>query len=444
MDERMSQGSPAEQPIQASEADGGVPTGTPLADPRALTILTTEHWSLLSARSLVYNEAFARAGMFLTFLSATLVALGLLSTATGFSREFLLVAATLFALDLFIGVATMARVASATADDIRCIQGMNRLRHAYHEMVPGLEHYFISGKHDDVRGVFAAYGAAEDVMSRPGLLHGFTTVPGMLGVICAAVAAVLAGVTVLLVTVAPIAAVVAAVITFAVGIAASMVNDDAPDRGLRGDVAVGLSVTADPGGATRCTRRTVSDSDPGRPRFGTGATRQAGPDADDRDQPAEERKRRYGRARAVMTARATVAIPKQANQRMSTTSVAENRLGWSADAMSVATVNASIPGTIVQTSCHPSVRDAMRLPTPYASSGPEYARARNASTAHGQTDATAPGRRNSAAASVVTITPCARRKARAQPGRASLAVRAPAAWAGVRASRTNSTSAITG
>src|SRR5438552_392944 len=44
----------------------------PLADPRALTILATEHWSLLSARSLVYNEAFARTGMFLTFLSASL------------------------------------------------------------------------------------------------------------------------------------------------------------------------------------------------------------------------------------------------------------------------------------------------------------------------------------------------------------------------------------
>ncbi|HEY4190726.1 MAG TPA: hypothetical protein VGM28_09910, partial [Candidatus Limnocylindrales bacterium] len=57
-----------------------------LADPRALTILTTEHWSLLSGRSLVYNEAFSRAGMFLSFLAATLVALGLMAGAMGFGH----------------------------------------------------------------------------------------------------------------------------------------------------------------------------------------------------------------------------------------------------------------------------------------------------------------------------------------------------------------------
>ena len=58
------------------------PRNDALADPRALTILNTEHWSLMSARGLVYNEAFARAGMFLAFLSATLVAMGLVATAT--------------------------------------------------------------------------------------------------------------------------------------------------------------------------------------------------------------------------------------------------------------------------------------------------------------------------------------------------------------------------
>ena len=39
----------------------------PLPDGAALQILTTEHWSLLTARSLVYNETFARGGMFLAF-----------------------------------------------------------------------------------------------------------------------------------------------------------------------------------------------------------------------------------------------------------------------------------------------------------------------------------------------------------------------------------------
>ena len=112
------------------DATGSAPP-TGLADPRALTILTTEHWGLLTARSLVYNEAFARGGMFLTFLSASLVVLGLISTATAFSDAFLVVSSVVLALDLFVGLASLGRVAAASNEDLRYLQGMNRLRHAY-------------------------------------------------------------------------------------------------------------------------------------------------------------------------------------------------------------------------------------------------------------------------------------------------------------------------
>jgi hypothetical protein len=208
VDDRAGQALPPERPPQpnAGAAPAAADATRGLDDPRALSILTTEHWSLLSARALVYNEAFARGGMFLTFLSATLVALGLVSTATGFSREFLFIAAAVLAVDLFMGVATLGRVAAATADDLRYIAGMNRLRHAYHEMVPGLDRYFISGRHDDIRGVFEVYGATDEVMSRPGILHGLTTTPGMLAAICSAIAAALSGVIVLFFSEAPMVA----------------------------------------------------------------------------------------------------------------------------------------------------------------------------------------------------------------------------------------------
>ena len=61
-------------------------------DPRTITLLTTDHWSLLSARSLAYNEAFVRAGMFLAFLSTSLVALALVAQAMSFGQGFLSVA----------------------------------------------------------------------------------------------------------------------------------------------------------------------------------------------------------------------------------------------------------------------------------------------------------------------------------------------------------------
>jgi hypothetical protein len=212
-------------PIRATESvetPGG--TADALNDQRALTILSTEHWSLLSARALVYNESFSRVGMFLTFLSATLVALGLVSTATGFNRDFLIVAALTFAVDLFIGLASMGRVVGATGEDLRYLMGMNRIRHAYHEMVPGLERYFISGHHDDVRGAWAVYGDADEL--EPGsrlsaFTHGFTTMPGLMSALCAIVFALLLFVLVLLATDTPLASAAAAIVAFVLAIASA-------------------------------------------------------------------------------------------------------------------------------------------------------------------------------------------------------------------------------
>lgn len=200
MDERFVPAMAAEsRPITSDDAVGQEAGPAPIDDPRALQILTTEHWSLLTARSLVYNESFARGGMFLAFMSASLLALGLIATATGFSDAFLTVAALLLSLDLFVGVATLGRINGASTEDLRYLQGMNRLRHAYHEMVPGLDDYFITSKHDDFQSVAAFYGPDTDTVMR-GLLHGFTTMPGMLAVILSAVSGVLAAVLVLLAT----------------------------------------------------------------------------------------------------------------------------------------------------------------------------------------------------------------------------------------------------
>ena len=206
MEERFSAAVQAEaRPIDdATIRDAGRPPADAgvadvLRDARALQILSTEHWSLLTARSLVYNEAFARGGMFLAVLSATLVALGLISTGTGFSDAFLLVVAVVLALDLFVGLATLGRIAGASTEDLRYLQGMNRLRHAYFEMVPGLERYFITSGHDDFDSVAAHYGPSNANAIR-GVIHGLTTMPGMLSVILCGIVGVLIGDVTLLVT----------------------------------------------------------------------------------------------------------------------------------------------------------------------------------------------------------------------------------------------------
>src|SRR5712672_1156236 len=93
--------------------DPGSSPGTGLDDPRAMQILSTEHWSLLAARSLIWTESFARAGLFLSLLSASVVALSLIGTE---SQDFLTFALILLPVTLFAGIATFFRLDDANRE----------------------------------------------------------------------------------------------------------------------------------------------------------------------------------------------------------------------------------------------------------------------------------------------------------------------------------------
>jgi hypothetical protein len=168
----------------------------PLDDPRALQILTTEHWSLLATRSLSWNESFSRAGLFLSVLSATAVALALVAQATSFGDAFLAFALVMLPIDLFIGLATFTRLDEVNGEDVLWVAGMNRLRHAYLEIGAGLSPYFVTGWSDDDDGLRRSFG-----IHPPGsaLAHWLVTMPGMVAVIDA----VLAGLIVALILMVP-------------------------------------------------------------------------------------------------------------------------------------------------------------------------------------------------------------------------------------------------
>ncbi len=172
-----------------------------LPDPRAVQILATEHWSLLASRSLAYNEAFTRGGMFLAFLSMSFVALALLAQAMSFDDQFLSVAAILLAFDLVIGVTTYGRINGANVDDLRAVYGMARIRHGYTEIAPVVAPYFTSATHDDMASVVTAYGSPSSTGVGL-LLYGLTTSGGMIALITSMVGGVLAAVLSLLVGVA--------------------------------------------------------------------------------------------------------------------------------------------------------------------------------------------------------------------------------------------------
>ena len=164
-----------------------------LDDPRAMQILSTEHWSLLATRSLSWNESFSRAGLFLSVVSATAVALALVGQASAFGQQFVAFALVMLPVALFVGLATFTRLDEVNAEDAIWVAGMNRIRHAYLEIGPGLRPYFITGTTDDPAGLEQTFG-----IHRPGsaLAHWLVTMPGMVAVIDGVLAGLIAGLAV--------------------------------------------------------------------------------------------------------------------------------------------------------------------------------------------------------------------------------------------------------
>lgn len=176
----------AQEPQQRS---GPGPVAT-LGDPRAIQILTAEHGSLLSARSLVYTEAFTRGGMFLAFLSFSFVGLALLAQALPVDDTFLLITAVVLVFDIVVGLMTYGRIVGTSYEDYLAVRGMARIRHAYGEIAPGVLRYFTDTIHDDLAGVMVTYGSPP-TKGIGVIVYQLTTSAGMTGLIIAMLGGVL-------------------------------------------------------------------------------------------------------------------------------------------------------------------------------------------------------------------------------------------------------------
>lgn len=137
-------------------------------------ILGVEHWSLLATRGALWQEIFSRTGTFLAIVSAAVVSLSLVVQATGFGKDFRTVALLVLPLVLVVGL----------------VIGMNRLRHAYVDLAPGLEQYFVTAHHDDEAGLLQTYGFGR----RIGAAHLFGGSPVIVGVVNAVISGVTASI----------------------------------------------------------------------------------------------------------------------------------------------------------------------------------------------------------------------------------------------------------
>jgi hypothetical protein len=178
---------------ESSSRVGPTHPGAPTSGlgPNALQILTAEHWSLLAARSLVYAEAMSRTSIFLAALGAAVVSLALVAQATEFGAEFVAFALVLLPVVYFLGVTTFARLIQVNFEDARWTQGMNRIRHAYLDLEPELEPYFVTSRYDDDLGILQSSVA---MRKWPPKTQAFIAIPGVVGLIDSVVAGAVAGI----------------------------------------------------------------------------------------------------------------------------------------------------------------------------------------------------------------------------------------------------------
>ncbi|MEO8511229.1 MAG: hypothetical protein ABI534_08305 [Chloroflexota bacterium] len=139
-----------------------------------------------------------RAGMFLTFLSMSFVALALVAQAMSFGESFLSIAALVLAFDFVVGVTTFLRMNGANFDDLRALHGMARIRHAYTQITPLVTPYFTVATHDDIDAVLTAYGPLPERLSGQ-FLYGLSTSSGMIALIVSMVGGVLTTVLAMLI-----------------------------------------------------------------------------------------------------------------------------------------------------------------------------------------------------------------------------------------------------
>jgi hypothetical protein len=158
----------------------------PHPDQLRLQMMSTEHWSLLASRNLAWTEVFARASMFLSALSFSVVALALAGQASGFGEEFRVFALIVLPVVLFLGITTTLRMDNANHHDALCVIGMNRIRAGYLEIAPDLERFFVMGTTDDIAGIGRTMGG---LPNRPFFVDVFAATPTLISVLNCVIAA---------------------------------------------------------------------------------------------------------------------------------------------------------------------------------------------------------------------------------------------------------------
>jgi hypothetical protein len=153
-----------------------------------VTIVTTEHFTLQTARASTISEANGRASIYLGASSSALIALAFIGQTAGLRTVFTFGMYILLPL-VFVGVVTFKRALQSGIEDALYARRINELRRFYFHWEGVLDDYLLQPvPSDDVAEVMEQAGYVARGWWQP-----FLTVSGMIGVINSFLIGVLAG-----------------------------------------------------------------------------------------------------------------------------------------------------------------------------------------------------------------------------------------------------------
>lgn len=127
-------------------------------DPALLSALTTEHFTLQSARSSTVLESNGRSQLFLSAVTGVVVGLALVAELDGLGRTFTVFSLSLLPALLVLGLTTYLRLAELAVHDALYARAIGRIRAFYLDIDPAAHRYWLLAAGDDSHAVMRPAG----------------------------------------------------------------------------------------------------------------------------------------------------------------------------------------------------------------------------------------------------------------------------------------------
>ena len=125
-----------------------------------LQALTTEHFTLQTARSATIADSNGRSALYLSTVTGAVVALAFIGQVAHVGQVFFLFALALLPALIVLGVLTYLRLVQTAIEDLFYARAINRIRRHYLDLEPDAQRWFVLCAYDDPPGVMASMGLA--------------------------------------------------------------------------------------------------------------------------------------------------------------------------------------------------------------------------------------------------------------------------------------------